>query len=509
MFGIDFFPTPAPVVERMLAPYKDTLGARTILEPSAGKGDIANAINDPERSHFKHTYDLECLEVDPNLVSVLQGNGHKIAGFDFLTFQPRKIYDLILMNPPFSAGDKHLLHAWSILEGGDIACLLNAETIQNPFSKTRKLLAHIIEKHGEVEYLGPCFDTAERKTNVEVALVRLHKPSVDKFKALFERASLVRTAEQFEFKDPEEILLPATRDKIGAIVLQFEESLELYKKMLVMGKRLSTSLQGARGKGVEGESYRNNGSDAYIKENIFSGNFKHAYNQYVEQLTEEAWRNVIRITNLDHLMTARVRASFDSHMKKGSVLAFTKENIFAVLDGLRENVVAIMTEALNEVFELLTKHHYDNREFVEGWKTNDQFKIKKRFILPSVVRYDDVFKSFTTAFSSWETHRDIDRVMCSLTGQKIEDIISIDTALRSSFKSPSEGQAESEFFTIRYYKKGSAHFTFKDNSLRERFCIEYAKDKNWLPSNYTYEQDGPIISAIACAETTKACQLAA
>ena len=39
------------------------------------------------------------------------------------------------MNPPFSEGDKHLLKAINIMKnGGQIVCILNAETIKNPYS---------------------------------------------------------------------------------------------------------------------------------------------------------------------------------------------------------------------------------------------------------------------------------------------------------------------------------------------------------------------------------------
>jgi len=63
---------------------------------------------------------------------------------------------------------------------------LNAETLRNPYTKTRQLLCQIIgDNNGTIEYLGDCFSTAERKTDVQVAMVRLTK---------------VDTVKQFEFK---------------------------------------------------------------------------------------------------------------------------------------------------------------------------------------------------------------------------------------------------------------------------------------------------------------------
>ncbi|MEI3478542.1 MAG: hypothetical protein V8Q84_04835 [Bilophila sp.] len=63
-----------------------------------------------------------------------------------------------------------------ILDHGDIVCLLNEQTLLNPCTANRKLLAKIIEEHGEVEHLGSCFaEDAFRKTQVRVSLVYLHK----------------------------------------------------------------------------------------------------------------------------------------------------------------------------------------------------------------------------------------------------------------------------------------------------------------------------------------------
>lgn len=43
---------------------------------------------------------------------------------------------------------------------------------------------------------------------------------------------------------------------------------------------------------------------------------------------------------------------------------------------------------------------------------------------------------------------------------------------------------QSEFFDLTGYKKGTLHMTFRDPSLWERFNIEAAKGKNWLPDDY-------------------------
>ena len=92
-------------------------------------------------------------------------------------------WNTILMNPPFSNGDEHLLKAISLAEktGSTIVCLLNAETIRNPFSNKRKaLLQKLKEYHAEYEYVQNAFasgTSAERHADVEVVIISLSVPS--------------------------------------------------------------------------------------------------------------------------------------------------------------------------------------------------------------------------------------------------------------------------------------------------------------------------------------------
>ena len=162
MFNNTFYPTPETLANKMLMGIDFTF-IQTVLEPSAGKGDLITAVqkaNDRNKySYNHHSIDIDAVELDPNLRALLKGNEIRVVHDNFLTMHTSKHYDLIIMNPPFSEGDKHLLKALEMQQnGGQVVCLLNAETIRNPYSNTRKdLVRKLKEYDASIEYVQNAF----------------------------------------------------------------------------------------------------------------------------------------------------------------------------------------------------------------------------------------------------------------------------------------------------------------------------------------------------------------
>ena len=107
----DFYPTPKNLIEKMLFDL-DFKMIKTILEPSAGNGNIVEALKEKEKrynsSYNKYynisVFDIDCIEADQNLQHILKGKNFRVVHNDFLTYDTMKEYDLIIMNPPFSNG---------------------------------------------------------------------------------------------------------------------------------------------------------------------------------------------------------------------------------------------------------------------------------------------------------------------------------------------------------------------------------------------------------------------
>ena len=167
----DFYPTPDEVINTMMMS-EDFVG-KTILEPSAGKGNIVDWLKKNGAGKV-----IAC-EKDTNIKKLLNGKCDIIAD-DFLTVSSEQIshVDYIVMNPPFSEGAKHILHAFEIAPAGcTIIALCNSESVNQGWERnaTKEKLIETIELYGCKEFLGRVFDDAERRTDVHVSLIKLYK----------------------------------------------------------------------------------------------------------------------------------------------------------------------------------------------------------------------------------------------------------------------------------------------------------------------------------------------
>lgn len=225
----NFYPTPEHLIDKMLSGLAfDSI--HSILEPSAGKGNIVDALKKEEdrrtRYYIKVVFDIDCIEIDQNLQHILKGKNYRVVYNDFLTYDTMKEYDLIIMNPPFENGCKHLLKALEMQKrnGGAIVCLLNAETLKNLCSNDRITLSRQLKEYNaNIEYIQDAFVIAERKTSVEIALIKIQLPAVERQSFIFE--TLKKAKYEDEEARSEEYYL-AGNDLFKSIVDQYKMEVE-------------------------------------------------------------------------------------------------------------------------------------------------------------------------------------------------------------------------------------------------------------------------------------------
>lgn len=468
MFDPEFYPTPRELAFDMIAPHIPSFQKwdkpMNILEPSAWSGAILDRIAWVSWFSRERTK-LFAIEKSIDLQATLKGKWYKLIDTDFLSYKKDLDFDLIIMNPPFSNADDHFLKAWEIAENTDIVCLMNAETIRNPYSQKRQLVNQIIEDNGwSVEYREWAFTDAERKTGIDIAIVRVTKKTES---ARFSFDGM--ETEKIEMN--EEILQNelATRDMIQNIIDDYARSRDMFAewmKLIQKSALIASSI-----------------TDNYnIKPFEIAGegwSLNERYTHFVDELKYGIWNRIARELQIQKYMTSKLQTDFRTFIKEQWSLSITHENIRSFADMIFQNRWNILDNCILEVFDELTRYYKDNREYVEWWKTNEKWKVPKKFILPNWV---ETKWSGWFSINYWRTERmnDIDKALCYIEWLKFENIQSIQDSIEKSFKNW-DGKAESTFFEIKYYLKWTVHMKWKSEELRKEFNMRACSWKAWLP----------------------------
>lgn len=545
----EFYPTSEALAKKMIDGI-DWNYVQTVLEPSAGKGDILKVMAKELRDE-KNKPEIDCIEIDGNLRQILKynfskeaemeitlkkenvtqkygryvekaWNSHKyhyyndkrekiflpdeeqlkleklddeLAGFfrpdgihivhdDFLTYQAYKEYDLIIMNPPFSNGDKHLLKALDIQKnGGSIICLLNAETIRNPYTESRKQLAKLLERYeADIEYIEDAFLEAERKARVDVALIKVCIPYNDNEQSLFEKFA---ETQEYAEPSPEESAELEVTDFIQAAVnrykVEIQSGIELIRTYDRMLPYLNSSFDKKDKYGYEKPIIALTDGESGYSHNM-------TVNKYVKAVRLKYWKALLSNEKFIGRLTSKLQQEYRERVCSFADYDFSEFNIRVLSIEMNSQIKSGIEEEIVKMYEKLTEEHSyypecaKNRHLYDGWKTNKAWKIDKKSILPCY----GVFSSWNGQPRVYEAHgllADIERVLNFFDGHMAAEI-DLYRQLDSNFRRGVTKNIQCKFFNVTFYKKGTVHITFTCPELIDRFNIYVGKGKNWLPPSY-------------------------
>lgn len=454
MFNADFYPTPTNVIENMIVGME--LENKTILEPSAGSGGIIDFLQDRGAT-------VLCCENDPRLKEIVKSKCRHIAD-DFLTLTSDKIshIDAIIMNPPFSNGAAHLLHAYNIApKGCKIVSLLNYETINNPYSQQRKELRTIIEQFGSFINLGDCFSNAERTTGVNIALVNIQK-SGENYTQEFEGFFM----EDDEQEEQENSIM--TYNVVRDLVNRYVEAVKIFDSQLQTAVKLNE---------ITGSFFGGNLGFQCTNER-----YQINRNEFKTDLQKAGWGFIFSKMNMQKYATKGLRDDINKFVEQQKNIPFTMKNIYKMIDIVIGTSSQRMDKAILEAFDTITKHHADNRYFVKGWKTNSHFLVGKKFILPNCVSPSKEYGVTSTTYGYLSSYKseaisDLEKALCYSNGINYDEIKTLSHSInRNTY---GEWYDNSEFFKYKAFKNGNMHFEFKSEDIWAAFNQKVSKIKGY------------------------------
>lgn len=462
MFGIDFYPTPDNVIAEILQ--FSNISGKVCLEPSAGSGNIVQYLKENGAKEI-----LAC-EIDSRLRSMIEKKC-RILKNDFFEVEKSEVshIDMIVMNPPFSSQEKHILHAWDVAPSGcEIISLCNASMIQNRYSENREKIAELIKFHGRSEYLGDIFKTADRKTGVECSVIYLYKPAEDSdFDFYFDLS---------EDKEQQGNGI-MTYDFIRDVVNRYIGALREYDNVLDCAVRMNDLVKG----------YMKNDSTFTCSINettILRETFR-------KELQKQMWKVIFEKLNMSKYITTGVMADINKFVEQQTNVPFTMKNIYKMLEIIVGTQAARMDKVLIEAFENICSFSYENSTAGEKWRTNSDYMINRKFIVPYLTKdesYSDYVRVTYYATRNADKIDDIVKALCTITGKNFDDLKFTDSRgvssplrfyyfVNDSLLNWGQWYDFSPFFRIKCFKKGTVHFEFKDDEVWAKFNQRVAQIK--------------------------------
>lgn len=481
----DFYPTPDSVIEKMMLG-EDFVG-KTILEPSAGKGNIVDWL----KSHGAGQV-IAC-ENDPNIRKLLNGKCEIIAD-DFLTVTSDMVSHVqhIVMNPPFSKGVEHILHAYKIAPAGCvITALCNDDSIskRHHCEKNREL-AELVEMNGREEYLGNVFEhDAERKTRCYITMLKLYKYGEgdqefsDYFFSNYDED--IANANEKEGIMPYNFIREIVNRYVSAVKM-FDETVEATKRI----NEAATYVEYTQEKDSNGNLIQKKREYGYlpisfkaVSANERATDVTHA--SYRKALQKYYWRIIFDKLNMRKYATKKLDEDINKFIENNQHVPFTMKNIYRVLDIVIQTNGQRMQRALEEAFDMVCSFSAENSGAGEKWKTNANYMVNRKFIVPYMTDYASYgHKNQYVTLSYHGNTREIEDVckaLCYITGIDYDKVDSLSDVVRSSRLS---GFSWGEwfrwgFFRCKAYKKGTMHFEFLDEDVWFKFNYEVAKNRGW------------------------------
>lgn len=524
----EFYPTPTELIAQMLKGY-DMRNAESILEPSAGKGDIADFValamdyvedrywrfsdeieklnsmqdkvdcaydmlvknikNDKVRySAYSVKQKIDCIEIEPVLQNVLKGKEYSVVTDDFLRFSGEKHYDLIIMNPPFSNGEEHLLKAINIAKktGGYISCLLNADTIRNPYSNRRNFLLNTLNKYNATfEYVNNAFSEAERKTDLDVVIVKVNIPCpFGNYSRILEELEDAK----FTLDEPDENItyLIRANDKYEEI----KSAVLMYKKEIEVGKRLISEYLAL--KPYLTTTFENENTPSYMKGSILrlsnTKNDELDYNEYIYSVRYKYWYELLHKPSFMGNLPSNVRDEYFNQIKDFAKKEFSVSNICKVKIDILKNTAKALEDTIVSMFEKLSYKHSmgceNNIHYYSGWKSNDAFKINEKIVVPYIDCYDGIFEKFRYGYEMKNFLYDLERCLDFLDGGETHCGLDIDYQLSNYESVQKTKNMQFKYFTVNAYKKGTIHIKFINLDVLKKLNIYGSQHKGWLPPTY-------------------------
>ena len=178
------------------------------------------------------------------------------------------------------------------------------------------------------------------------------------------------------------------------------------------------------------------------------------------------WRDLMKKSGMLSIMDAQARDQWYNSLEKEDIPVVSEANILSTFEQLHLNKIDVFERGVINVFKGLS---WD-------YKTNSPCSFGKKIIVNNLVTHNRW--GFNLNWGWRRDHlADLERMLFLLDGKPIPDNRGdVTPRLMDHIRdNPSKDVYEDDFFSVRYFQKGTAHITFKRPDLTEKMNDIVAK----------------------------------
>jgi hypothetical protein len=183
----------------------------------------------------------------------------------------------------------------------------------------------------------------------------------------------------------------------------------------------------------------------------------------IDRMKRDAWAHVVARFELRRFMSVKRWNEMQQTLEKGELPELTVENAAAFAEQWRAMAPEMLTEAVNEVFEILRPGQH-SRTF--KLKCNSQLEVPPKVALAGYVERQWSGTGYRVDYNRQQEILALERIFLALDGKGVVSknySSELDHAMRTS------DRGETALFRFRCFKNRNLHLWFKRRDLLQRF----------------------------------------
>ncbi|WP_419236299.1 DUF4942 domain-containing protein [Serratia fonticola] len=184
-------------------------------------------------------------------------------------------------------------------------------------------------------------------------------------------------------------------------------------------------------------------------------------------LDRDIWRDLMKRSGMLAIMDAQARDQWYRNLEGDNIPAISEANILSTFEQLHQSKDEVFERGVINVFKALSWYY----------KTNSPCRFGKKVILSNLVSHNQWGFTLNHGYRR-DQLADLERMLHLLDGKPLPDNRSdITTRLYEHIRAnPQMAKVyEDEYFSMKYFMKGSAHLTFKKPALVDKMNDIIAK----------------------------------